>query len=191
MLIDDFLPKYSFDEIHSIQIRAPIESVYQAFKGLTLAEISPLVQAMFVLRSLPGWLMGKSGLDFAGNQPLLEQMQTKGFLILNEIPPYEFVIGVVGQFWKLSGGEMLKLSTPDEFLSFNDPDLCKCAANFILIEEPGGTVCVSTETRVDVTGAAARRKFALYWRFISVGSGLIRILWLRAIKRRTDQRKEI
>jgi hypothetical protein len=48
-----------------------------------------------------------------------------------------------------------------------------------------GTV-LSTETRVLATDAAARRRFRRYWLAIRPFSGLIRRVWLRAIKRRAE-----
>jgi hypothetical protein len=45
---------------------------------------------------------------------------------------------------------------------------------------------VITETRVYAGTPAARRRFAIYWRFIRPGSGIIRRSWLEAIKRRAE-----
>jgi hypothetical protein len=46
---------------------------------------------------------------------------------------------------------------------------------------------LSTETRIWAPDAQTRKKFAFYWRLISLGSGWIRVLWLRAIKRRAER----
>ena len=45
---------------------------------------------------------------------------------------------------------------------------------------------LSTETRVHIADPAVRRKFRRYWRVIRPFSGLIRILLLRAAKRRAE-----
>jgi hypothetical protein len=45
---------------------------------------------------------------------------------------------------------------------------------------------VTTETRVFATTDSARRNFAVYWRIIRPGSGIIRGSWLEAIKRRAE-----
>ena len=42
------------------------------------------------------------------------------------------------------------------------------------------------ETRVHATDAPTKRKFAAYWRTIYPGSALIRVMWLRAIRRRAE-----
>jgi hypothetical protein len=58
--------------------------------------------------------------------------------------------------------------------------------NFCIAPAPDGSCAVSTETRVYATDEASRRRFAVYWRLISFGSAFIRVMWLRAIKRRAE-----
>ena len=45
---------------------------------------------------------------------------------------------------------------------------------------------LETETRVFLTDAPSRRRFAAYWLVIRPFSGLTRRLWLRAAKRRAE-----
>jgi hypothetical protein len=56
--------------------------------------------------------------------------------------------------------------------------------NFLVLPDGKGGSLVSTETRIHASDAAARRRFAAYWRVIYPGSALIRRMWLRAIRRR-------
>ena len=58
--------------------------------------------------------------------------------------------------------------------------------NFVVTPRADGTCAVSTETRVFATDESARRRFAAYWRLINLGSAFIRVMWLRAIKRRAE-----
>ena len=46
---------------------------------------------------------------------------------------------------------------------------------------------VKTETRVWASDNESARKFARYWWTIRLGSGLIRRMWLRAIRRRAEK----
>jgi hypothetical protein len=63
------------------------------------------------------------------------------------------------------------------------PKRAIAAMNFRVI--PHGSMCtLVTETRVHATDAAAKRRFAVYWRIIHPGSDIIRRGWLDAIKRR-------
>ncbi len=187
MSIDDFLPQYHFNEVHRIRVHAPIEQVYRAFKEVTVGELSPLVQLLFDIRSLPARLSGKRGLDMESRRPLLQQMCEGDFLVLEEAPPGEIVFGSIGKPWQAAGNEPLNIETPEDFSAFADLAYARIAANFTLVEEESGQVRVSTETRVEVRGEAERRRFALYWLIICTGSGLIRIFWLRAIKHRAEK----
>jgi hypothetical protein len=45
---------------------------------------------------------------------------------------------------------------------------------------------LTTDTRVFARTDKARRAFAIYWRLIRPGSGIIRVSWLDAIKRRAE-----
>jgi hypothetical protein len=77
--------------------------------------------------------------------------------------------------------------TADEFLALRDrAGFALAAMNFAIRPGSAGTSVVSTETRVYATDAAARRRFAVYWRIIYPGSALIRRMWLRAIRLRAE-----
>ena len=56
--------------------------------------------------------------------------------------------------------------------------------NFAITPDGPDRSFVSTETRVFANSPSARRRFAVYWRFIYPGSAIIRRMWLRAIQRR-------
>src|SRR5262245_32557245 len=58
--------------------------------------------------------------------------------------------------------------------------------NFYVEDAGGGVSRLVTETRVHATDAAARRRFAAYWRMIYPGSALLRVTWLRAIRARAE-----
>ena len=58
--------------------------------------------------------------------------------------------------------------------------------NFVITPRADGSCEVSTETRVYATDERSRRRFAAYWRLINLGSAFIRVMWLRAIKRRAE-----
>jgi hypothetical protein len=96
----------------------------------------------------------------------------------------ELVLGGVGRFWQSSGG--LRRIEPAEFRYFDEPGFAKAAFNF-QIDRAGGSTLLRTETRVATTDEHARRSFGRYWRFVYPGSALIRIAWLRAIRRRAER----
>jgi hypothetical protein len=187
MKLDDFLPAWQFNEIHTVTVDAAPERVFTAIKQLTSAELSPLIFWMLDIRYLPAKLIGKHAPTAARPGPFLDQLYKGGFIPLAEEPDCEIVFGLVGQFWKLAGDEDPHIPSPQAFLAFENPAFAKVAANLMVsVDEQGRTRC-STETRVHVPDSQTRRKFAFYWRIISMGSAFIRVLWLKAIKRKAER----
>lgn len=186
MLIGQFLPTYEFNKVHRIKVRASCEKTFAAIKQLTWAELSPVVNLLMGIRTLPARLGRKAESSMNTTQPMLDLMYAQGFIPLAE-SSNEIVFGLIGQFWKLKPDMEPRIHAPQEFLCYNDPAFAKVAANLAVRGIAPGIVECTTETRIHVTDPNTRKKFALYWFVISMGSGLIRILWLRAIKRRAER----
>jgi hypothetical protein len=185
MKLDEFLPGYDFTEIHKLKIKASPLVTFSAMKDLMPSELSPLVFFMLNLRELPAILTGKASPTRAEEKPFLSQLYAGGFIPLEETED-EIVFGLVGQFWKLTGGEEPSgVTDAGSFLAFNRTNFAKVVANLHVQPENGGTL-LSTETRIWAPDPQTRKKFAFYWRLISLGSGRIRVLWLRAIRRRAE-----
>src|SRR5215467_15878948 len=92
-------------------------------------------------------------------------------------------MGVVAQFWRLSPTSVPDIRDGAALLTFNSPGYAKAMMSFEIAPDGAGSRLL-TETRVQATDAAARRRFRLYWLVIRAGSGLIRRSILRAVKRR-------
>jgi hypothetical protein len=188
MLLDDYLPEYDFNEVHSIAIQAPREKIFRALKELTPSELSSVFRILFAIRSLPARLMGQDDDEtFSPSKPLLDQLYENDFVLLVETED-ELVFGLIGKFWELSGGASIHLANAQEFLDFDQPDYAKAAANFSVSKNDGDdSFSVTTETRIHIADPKTRKKFATYWRIIYPGSAWIRRLWLKAIKRWAEQ----
>lgn len=182
--LDQLLPHYDFGECHRRVIDASRDRVYDAVWTATLGEM-PLVPLLFDLRSLPSMLAGKGSLPRKQDEPLLAQMIASGFTLLADDPGREVVVGVIGQMWQPGGG-IARFHNANEFLAFDQPGFVKVAMNFLLWGQEETTRLV-TETRIFATNRRARRKFALYWLPVRIGSGAIRRIWLRAIARRAER----
>jgi hypothetical protein len=115
--------------------------------------------------------------------PLLGHALTLGFGVLGEERGVQVAVGMIGQPWKLAGGETRRFQQPEEFVAFAEPGFVKAAINFCFEVQGNGTL-LTTETRVRATDPASRRRFRRYWFVIRPGSGLIRRSWLRAAQRR-------
>jgi hypothetical protein len=184
MLIDRFLPEYGWNELHSIEIRATPAAVLAAVRAVTSAEM-PLVGLLLRLRALPARLLGHRP-PVRRRGPVLEEVLRSTFVLLAE-DEAEVVVGTVGKFWQTRATHA-EFPDGDAFIAFTSPGWAKAAMNFSVSDAGGGRTRLATETRIAVTDAPARRRFAAYWRIVRPGSGLIRILWLRAVKKRAEKR---
>jgi hypothetical protein len=176
--LDELLPEYEFAERHTTRVNATPAAALAAVKAATPGEM-PLVRGLFTLRSGPALLTRGRGLPRSRDRPLAEQMIEFGFVPLAENED-ELVLGFVGQPWKLAGGSMPRLSV-EQWHAFAEPGYAKAVMNF-----RAGDDVLETSTRVHLTDASSRRRFAFYWRLIRPWSGLIRRSWLRAARRRAD-----
>jgi hypothetical protein len=186
--LDSWLPRYEFSEYHSRRIRASAESVHRALHEIDVARI-PLVRVLVTLRALPGLLFAPRATlaklrSRAGGEPRMGLMAPGGFVLLAD-EPREIVLGLTGRFWRASG-EVL----PSDAATFRDAPptgAARVALNFLLAPQADGATLLSTETRIHVPDAAARRKFVWYWRAIRLGSGAIRWAMLRAVARGAER----
>jgi hypothetical protein len=170
--LDDFLPVYEFSERHSLAIDASAERIDQALRAVSIADL-PVARALWWLRRL-GRPYGDAARPFVGGE-------LPG-VVLEDVREAGVVLGLTGQFWRLRGSRHThRPTTAEEFLAYSRPDTCKAVIDFRV-----GHASLSTETRVHVADPVARRKFRRYWRVIRPFSGLIRILLLRAARRRAE-----
>jgi hypothetical protein len=183
--LDEFLPEYDVNEVHSTRVAASPGDTLAAARAVTAREL-PVAGALMALRRLPAMVRGRSGEvpRRVADAPILDQMSRGGFMLLAERPD-EVVLGVVGRFWAAHSG--IQKIDPDEFVTFDEPGFAKAVVDFHVESVPGGTV-LTTETRIRGTDADARRKFRRYWRIVMPGSALIRREWLRAIRKRAERR---
>ena len=181
--LDELLPDYDFGERHFRRVGVAPATALAAVASATPGEM-PLLRFLFALRSGPALLTRGRGLPADRARPLAEQMVEFGFVPLADADD-EFVLGFVGQPWKLSGGTMPHLSSADEWIAFAEPGYVKAVMNF-RAEAVGGASTLETETRIAATDVRSRRRFGRYWVVIRPWSGLIRRSWLNAAKRRAE-----
>ena len=173
MPLDEFLPEFHFNEVHSTLVAAPPERTLEAARAVTVRDM-PAVRALMAVRRL--------GRDASRQGPVMDGMLHNGFVVLADRPD-ELVLGVAGRFWKFDSG--ITRIAAEQFKSFDAPDHAKAVMDFHVRPAPGGCL-LSTETRIQGTDEGARRKFGRYWRVIHPGSALIRRVWLRAVRRRAE-----
>lgn len=167
MTVADALPVYHHSEHHAVRVDAPPERALAAAKEVTLAEL-PLARALFRIRRLGATAPeGRMWDLFAANR--FAQLDDETFVL-------------VGKPWRLRGSLRPDI---EDFTVFGEPGYAKMALDLRATPDGKGAL-LETETRVYLTDAASRRRFAAYWLLIRPFSGLTRRLWLRAAKRRAE-----
>jgi hypothetical protein len=156
--IDEIMPRWQFEEHHEIQINASPERIWAAIHDVTPREIR-LFQTLTAIRRFGRSSGGENILNAPDAKPILDVATHSGFLVLVDDAPRELVIGV------------------------HVAPQALAVMNFRLAGQ-----LVTTETRVFAQTDEARRSFAIYWRLIRPGSGIIRRSWLEAIKRRAESK---
>ncbi|MBL7994273.1 hypothetical protein JNM05_02780 [bacterium] len=183
MVIDEFMPVFDVSKRYSTTVSASVNTVYSALKNADINE-SPLIRALFFLRGLPALFRSKTKIPNT-NRLTISDIAHSGFVLLDEKPGEELVVGVVGKFWKLSGN--IAHVSPETFMSFNEKDFAKAVWNFSLLPIGQTATELSTETRVHCTDESSRKKFIRYWKLIGPFSGFIRTEILKIIKRNAEK----
>ncbi len=154
--LDAFLPAYDFSTRHAVTVAVDPELADRALREVTFREV-PLVRALLLARGL--------GLRRAEDTVLATMVPRA--TILEDVPGEGMVLTLSGQFWRLRGrGPEAPATAVIDFRAL-----------------PG---TLATETRVHVPDPVSRRRFGRYWKIVRPFSGLIRIVVLRAAKRRAE-----
>jgi hypothetical protein len=181
-LLDRFMPASDVVERHAVAIAAPADVTFAAAEVAEL-DSSRIIRAIFkgrelILRSKP---------DRAARPKALRELMTSiGWAVLAEDRGHELVFGAVTRPWEAN--PTFRPVPPEEFAAFAEPDHVKIAWTIRAEPAPDGSSVFHTETRAVATDRAARRKFRLYWSFLSPGIVLIRKAMLPAVKAAAERR---
>jgi hypothetical protein len=167
-VLDDVLPQWHHRERHAARVHGG--PVLAALEALTWREV-PLFAILMAIRSL-------GRVSHSADRRILADFTAMGFSLVARTDG-ELVYAGVGRPWSRGGG---MVSVPSAaFRDFAEPGWAKMAVNFRVADG-----ALTTETRVWLTDASARRGFAAYWLLIRPFSGLIRRTWLAAAARRAQ-----
>lgn len=183
-LLQQIMPEYDVSSSHQIAVEASPPEVYRVARQADLGR-PPLVRLLMGLRVIPV-LIAAGGRRRAGLREAENGQHAVGgarFTLVAEAPGEEFVLGLMGRFWTLSGG--LIQATADELRRPPPAGIVQALWNF-RVEPNGSGSRLWTETRVRCADEATRTRFLRYWRVIRPGSALIRRSILRSIRARTE-----
>lgn len=179
-LIDEHLPLYDVVERHQVAVAATPRRVYGCARALDAGRL-PFTAALLAVRGIPHLLTDSVR---PSRQMTVDTLTALGFVVLADVPPKEFVLGVVGRFWRPTSG-IVRIAAAD-FANYAEPGCARAAWNFRIDPAPGGSR-LSTETRIDCVDAPALRRFRLYWAMVGPFSGLIRREMLGMIRRDAER----
>ena len=154
--LDVYLPAYEFRTRHEVAVEADAARVDRALRDVTFKDV-PLVRGLLFARGL--------GIR-RGTDRVLATMVPRAS-VLEDVPGEGIILRLNGQFWRLRG---------------EGPE----AAATAVVDFRAQPGALTTETRVHVPDPISRRKFARYWHVVRLFSGIIRVLVLRAAKRRAE-----
>jgi hypothetical protein len=191
MLLDDVLPRFDTTQATAVVVNAPVDATYQAVRSLDpdqVAESYPLLRLLGQVRAMPARMA--SGLRCAERQQrdgaLSADEYREAFVVLDEEPGREFVVGMIGKFMKPTQLEFHPFE-PGQFRNFDEPGFGKVAVDFLV--QPYGTSrsVLSTETRTLTTDPRSAELFRRYWRLVGPFADRIMRRWLILAKRLAEQ----
>jgi hypothetical protein len=179
--LDRLIPAPAMAEADHVLLAAEPARVWQTVRHLDLAS-SPLVRALFAVRTLPNRLTGQLSELRVSLDDLVSSAAQPGFQILVDDPPREVAVGAIGKVWHLRI-PFVHVADADAFAAFIEPDFVKVA--WVIRVSPHGErdTRLDFELRVAATDPAAWRKFRRYFRLIGPGSHFIRRVVLSEIVR--------
>lgn len=167
----DTLPRARYAEWHARAIDAPAAAVWAALLAVSWQDLV-----------VGGALMRVRGLDGARTRaPFVDLFRGLGTTV--EAPPHTLTQAMVGRPWVVSAPAR-PMTDLDAVRTFREPGWLKYGMEWRLHELDEHRTFVETVTLCEPTDERARRRFALYWGMIRIGSSIIRHDLLRAIERR-------
>lgn len=181
-LLDKFIPHYDVVDRHDVHVDAPAAETFAAAKEMEF-ESSAIVRAIFKAREV---LLRSKPIAEARPKGLAEATRAMGWGLLEEVADRELVMGAVTKPWEAN--PVFRALPPAEFAAFSEPDYVKIAWTLRADPLPGGGSRFLSETRAVATDAGARKKFRLYWSFLSPGIRLIRSAMLPSLHAAADRK---
>ena len=182
--LDEIVPVYQFNEVHETTIEASAERTYRTICAVTANEIT-LLQTLTWIRRF-GQSTPENILNPPGDKSFCDVALKSGFYLLADEPGSEMVFGTFVAAPKAARANPPPQITAATFAGIHSPGFGIAVMNFRLQGLTSTRTRLTSETRVFATDATIRRLFAAYWRVIYPGSAIIRMMWLRAIKRRAE-----
>lgn len=180
--LDRLIPLPRLLELDHVDLAARPDRVWDLVRHGDLAR-SPLVRALFKLRTLPDCIAGrKTEPGRVVLDDLVSSPDQPGFQILTDDPPREVGVGAIGKVWHLDI-PFVHVENAEAYAGFDQPDFVKVAWAVRVLPRGRQDCRVELEVRVDATDEEAWRAFRRYFRLIGPFSRFIRRSTLSGLAR--------
>ncbi len=180
--LDLLLPTPRKVELDHVDLAVTPALAWERVRHADLAA-SPLVRALFRLRTLPERLGGEAPEPFSARlDDLRSSPERPGFQILADAPPREVAVGAIGKVWQLEI-PFVHVAGAEAFGAFDEPGYVKVAWAIRVLPRGERDARVEFELRVDATDEASWAKFRRYFMVIGPGSHFIRRSLLTSLAR--------
>jgi hypothetical protein len=166
MSLNFFLPDYFLREVHHLALRSSPKETYQAICDFDMSGV-PWINGLFRLRTVLDKKKSTSS-----HLTLRDAYRNGGFILLDEIPDQQLIVGAIGKIWRPAIA--FKKVDSFDYANFHQPGFAKVA--WSLKCEPriaGGTFC-SFEVRVGATDSISAAKMRSCYSLIGPFSRAIR-----------------
>jgi hypothetical protein len=179
--LEQLVPLPRLVETDHVDLASPPGTVWERVRHGDLTQ-SPLVRALFALRTLPERLAGRHPGVRVRIDDLRSSPEQPGFQVLIDDPPREVAVGAIGQVWK---PEIAFIHVPDAgaFAAFDEPGWIQVAWAVRVTAWSERATRLELELRVDATDEESWHRFRNYFRVIGPGSRFIRRSLLAGIAR--------
>jgi hypothetical protein len=179
-----FIPDPEVDEVHETRVDAPAVVTFAAACELDL-NASPLVRAIFFLRTIPSRLRGHTEAPDE-SRGWLAETESLGWGRLSQHSGHEIVIGAITKPW--IGEPKFQALSSTRFPAFSEPGFAKIAWTIEAVSLGPDESIFRTRTRVVTTDPESRKRFRRYWSRLSLGILAIRWECLRLVRRSAEER---
>ncbi len=181
--IDLVVPAPSLLEIDEVDLAILPERAWEILRHGDLGG-SPLVRALFAVRTLPDRLGGRRGKELTLRiDELRSSPEHPGFQVLVDDVNREVVVGAIGKVWHLEI-PFVHVASADAFRAFAEPGYAKVAWALRLSPRGESATHVVFELRVDATDPESWSRFRRYFALIGPASHLIRRSLLSSLAQR-------
>jgi hypothetical protein len=178
--LDRILPTPRLLEIDTVDLALPPDQAWEVLRHGDLGR-SPLVRALFALRTLPDRVGGRPREESTLRiDALTSTPERPGFAVLHDERPREVVVGAIGKVWE-PAIPFRHAPTADAFTAFAEPGYVKVAWAIQLAPLGASDTRVTVEVRVDATSDEAWSDFRRYFLVIGPASRFIRRSVLSAL----------